>query len=89
MLEVCKGYPHHIWFAMGHLAEAEDETVQFHPDIAEQIRSHRIQLQSDNEYKIDFDGLVKMLVDYEAQLTNEQLREIYGDQAPQIQTPQR
>ncbi len=39
--EAKKGYPHHVWFALAHLAEAEDELVELMPDEADDIRAHR------------------------------------------------
>lgn len=42
MLEARKGYVVHSWLAVGHLAEAEDETLQEYPEVAETIREERI-----------------------------------------------
>ncbi len=39
------GYPHHVWYAMGNMSEAEDEIVEFLPDQAQEIRAARIKLQ--------------------------------------------
>lgn len=43
MLEARKGYPVHGWLAVGHMAEAEDETLQLYPEITEEIRKHRLE----------------------------------------------
>lgn len=40
--EVEKGYPEHGWIAVGHLAEAEDESLREYPDLSEEIREHRL-----------------------------------------------
>ena len=45
MLEVNKGYPHHVWYAMGHMAEAEDEIINMMPEEANEIRSARVRLE--------------------------------------------
>jgi hypothetical protein len=36
-----KGYPEHFWIAMGHLGEAEDESIKAYPELANQIRDAR------------------------------------------------
>jgi len=45
MLETKKGYPHHIWYAMGHMAEAEDEISEIQPECATMIRESRVKLE--------------------------------------------
>lgn len=45
MLETRKGYPLHVWYAMGHMAEAEDEIVEFMPEQAELIRVERKKIE--------------------------------------------
>jgi hypothetical protein len=39
--ETCKGYPLHFFFAMGHLAEAEDEALNEYPTVTDMIRHAR------------------------------------------------
>jgi hypothetical protein len=39
------GYPHHVWYAMANMSEAEDEIVDMLPDEAQAIREERIKLQ--------------------------------------------
>ena len=46
-LEMSKGYPHHYFFALGHLAEAEDECIKDFPNYAAFIRDQRLQWQED------------------------------------------
>lgn len=62
MKETKKGYPHHVWFAMGHMAEAEDEIVDFMPEQAEAIRTERIKVQdglvSGKPFVPDFERLM-------------------------------
>ena len=52
MSEVKKGYPMHLWYAVGHLAEAEDESVIKQPKLSAQIRKVRLALMGqEGEYK--------------------------------------
>lgn len=41
-MEARKGYPVHAWYAIGHLAEAEDEILELDEAIAARIREHRV-----------------------------------------------
>jgi hypothetical protein len=86
MLETCKGYPEHVWFAMGHLAEAEDETVHRHAELANVIRNERLRIQQNHEHKTSWEDLVNVIVKYEEELSDEQLKELYGESASQIKT---
>lgn len=63
--EVKKGYPHHYWFAMGHMAEAEDELLTDHAERVEPIREQRLLWQVEKEYKVPFADLVDDLVAYD------------------------
>lgn len=38
------GYPHHKWFAIGHLAEAESEALLKYPKLALEIRELRVRI---------------------------------------------
>lgn len=42
MSESAKGYPYHKWLAVGHLAEAEDESIDEYPDLTKKIRTLRL-----------------------------------------------
>lgn len=53
-----KGYPHHVWFAIGHMAEAEDEIVERMPDEARRIRDARVLLEKDLQGFVDFKDLM-------------------------------
>lgn len=57
--ECKKGYAHHFVYAIGHLAEAEDEAVKLYPEIAERIYAIRKSFQRGEE--IDLDNLVSDL----------------------------
>lgn len=58
LLEVRKGYPIHVWYAIGHMAEAEDEIVTRMPDEAALIREERLKLEKNLEHFVEFDRLV-------------------------------
>jgi hypothetical protein len=51
-------YRHYYWFAMGHIAEAEDELVRSYPQMAAVIRAERLKLEHDPNYLISFESLV-------------------------------
>ena len=54
-----KGYPHHVWYAIGHMAEAEDEIVERMPGEADAIRASRLALERDLKHGlVDFEGLM-------------------------------
>lgn len=38
------GYPFHRWYAIGHLAEAESESLYDYPDLAKDIREIRLKV---------------------------------------------
>jgi hypothetical protein len=61
LLEKAKGYPEHYWFAMGHLAEAEDELVKDFPEWAAMVRTERMKLQKDRDYKVPFADLINAI----------------------------
>jgi len=45
-----QGYPAHRWLAVGHLAEAADESLGEWPQIAAELREERLELMSDPMY---------------------------------------
>jgi predicted phosphoribosyltransferase len=52
------GHPEHKWLAIGHLAEAEAESVQMFPEFANKIRNERLKLIEDN-YDVYLIELIK------------------------------
>jgi hypothetical protein len=58
MLEARKGYATFFWFALGHLAEAEDELAGEGHDLVERIREERKALERNPAYQVDFEGLM-------------------------------
>lgn len=55
------GYPLHIHYARGHMAEAESELAKLYPDMAEMVRHERKLLENDKKYTPDFDGMLKKI----------------------------
>jgi hypothetical protein len=51
------GYPHHKWFAIGHLAEAESESLLDYPKLASEIREMRVNL-IENKKEPNFDDII-------------------------------
>jgi hypothetical protein len=52
MHEVPQGYPKHHWSAVGHLGEAADEAVKEFPELAAEIRKHRVKYTADPSYSV-------------------------------------
>ena len=61
LLEKDKGYPEHYWFAMGHLAEAEDELVRDFPEETRLVRAERLKLQKNRDYGMPFADLINAI----------------------------
>lgn len=61
LLETRKGYPTHVAFAMGHMAEAEDEIVLQMPESASLIREERLKLEADPEYVPNWERLITIV----------------------------
>lgn len=51
------GHPEHKWLAIGHLAEAEAESVQKFPEFANKIRVHRLAI-IDDDYRGNLISLI-------------------------------
>jgi len=60
--EAAKGYPYHIWIAIGHLAEAEDECMNDFHNVSQDIRKVRLALMGqDGEFKCN--DLMDLLIE--------------------------
>jgi len=60
LIESRLGHPHHFWLAMGHLAEAEAETLTKFPDFAKRIRYDRLNLVlNENKTPVELEHLIK------------------------------
>lgn len=56
--ETKTGYPTFRWFVIGHLAEAEEETVRDYPELANEIREYRTEWDADETTIIPFEDLL-------------------------------
>ena len=61
LLETNNGYQEHYWFAMGHLAEAEDELVKDFPDQTALVRAERLKLQEDRNHEVPFADMINAI----------------------------
>ena len=61
------GYPLHVYYALGHMAEASDELVAMMPDEANMIREERLKvedgLKTGKQYMPDFDRLLMLVAE--------------------------
>jgi hypothetical protein len=67
-----QGYPDHFWLCMGHLAEAADELLRDHQNLADQIRNERKLLEDDPEYQIPIMDLIAAVSEVAGEESNEQ-----------------
>jgi len=74
--ETKKGYPEHYYFAMGHMAEAEDEIVNLYPEVEERIRSQRYAFQEDQSNVPDWAVLVRLVLDTDEAYANKMLEDM-------------
>ena len=58
MLESQKGYEEHYFFALGHLAEAEDELLKDHGNLCIKLREERKNLEEDKTYRYPFTKII-------------------------------
>jgi len=59
MDEAVLGYPTHRWRAVGHLAEAERESLPEYPGLAVSIREERLAYIADPDYRVPVDRLIR------------------------------
>lgn len=55
------GYPDHIYYARGHMAEAEAELAKLYPVHSDLVRTERKQLEQNPEYTPDFTALMNKI----------------------------
>ena len=60
--EAVLGYPHHFVYAVGHLAQAEEEALKDYPEIAEMIRNLRIDYMTFGT--LDGENLAKIIYEF-------------------------
>jgi len=56
--EVCMGYPEHVRRVIGHLGEASRESVGLYPELASNIREHRIRVMEDASYLPPYNNIM-------------------------------
>jgi hypothetical protein len=61
MNESLRGYPSHRWLAIGHLAEAEEELLGISLEVANEIRNHRLEYMTNEDYKINCLDIIEKL----------------------------
>jgi hypothetical protein len=76
--EMRKGYPEFHVFAMGHMAEAEDELSMDHQEMADMIRAHRTAWQLEENKVPQFTQIVRALSDYRIKVAEEDLEMLNG-----------
>lgn len=85
MLECAKGYEHKL-FALGHLAEAEDELAKDHPDLCKWVRQYRLKLENDDHYEFPWKEVilhVAQVGDLETTAIVEQIEAAYQNLTPE------
>lgn len=63
MNETLKGYPEHVWLAVGHLAEAEDEILAADVNLADLARGARLAIMRDPLSKPDLMPLMRLCLE--------------------------
>jgi hypothetical protein len=58
LIEARTGYPEHRYLAIGHLAEAEAESIKLFPELALRTRDQRLQIMDNPRYDVDLMGLL-------------------------------
>lgn len=53
------GYPNHLYYAFGHLGEAESESVDSWPELAGRIRQERLKMQEGQAAGVNVEALVQ------------------------------
>ena len=72
--EMKTGYPSFKWFVIGHLAEAEEESVREYPDFANEVREYRTAWEDDQSVVIPFEELfskIDELLEYDEQVADD------------------
>ena len=69
LTESLLGHPENKWLAIGHLAEAEAESVKDFLELAKKIREIRLKI-SEDDYDIDLVKLIKEIGEIEKKHVN-------------------
>lgn len=81
VIEFEQGYATHGWLAVGHMAEAEAETISKWPDVAADIRAARLQLQDHLNFGSTFDADLLELIDQLTGLYAEEIAATTGNES--------
>lgn len=54
-------YKAQLWLGIGHLAEAESESMSSYPDLSNTIRDHRLAIMADHKYKPDLTAMFTVI----------------------------
>jgi hypothetical protein len=76
IIESRLGYPEHIWLAIGHMAEAESESIQKYPKLAESIRQERIKVIKATNDNIIYDPKIMELIGTATEIKKREIK--YG-----------
>jgi hypothetical protein len=57
-IEERTGYPQFKWLVVGHIAEAEAELVELHPDVANELREFRKEYEIDTSVNMPLMGMI-------------------------------
>jgi len=76
MGEVKQGYPEHKWVVVGHLGEAADECAKKYPELAAEIRQHRLAYMQDVNHDIPVMELIAKASGMSESLLSESPKEI-------------
>jgi len=64
--EMKRGYPNYLWLVVGHLAEAEEETLRDYPEFCSEIREHRlIFIESNGHYDLPIMKIISQITERE------------------------
>ena len=63
LIEAKLGYPEYKWLAIGHLAEAEAETVKDFFEVAVKIRGLRHEIMDNEKYNVDLLALIREITE--------------------------
>lgn len=58
-------YKQHFWLGMGHLAEAESESLSTYPVLANKLRGYRLAMMANRDYKPEMLNLFEVIDDIE------------------------
>jgi hypothetical protein len=79
MQEAINGYPLHKWLAVGQMCAAEGEIMPNHPEMAEEIRKHRVEYMNSMYYHFPIVELVEKVTILAAEFGDNEDDKNYGE----------